>query len=119
MTDLAFCQWQKSGIRNIIKTAAHIVFALKARLMCGIIGAKEHTIMIFETVRDIIANQIGLDKSRITLESDIVNDLGLDSLDVVELIMAIEEEYGLVADDDTVATLKTVGDVVKYIEENK
>lgn len=87
--------------------------------MCGIIGAKEHIIMIFETVRDIIANQIGLDKSRITLESDIIKDLGLDSLGVVELVMEIEDEYGLVADDDTVATLKTVGDVVKYIEENK
>lgn len=87
--------------------------------MCDIIGAKEHTIMIFETVRDIIANQIGLDKSRITLESDIIKDLGLDSLGVVELVMDIEDEYGLVADDDTVATLKTVGDVVKYIEENK
>lgn len=87
--------------------------------MCGIIGAKEHTIMIFETVRGIIANQIGLDKSRITLESDIIKDLGLDSLGVVELVMEIEDEYGLVADDDTVATLKTVGDVVKYIEANK
>lgn len=87
--------------------------------MCGIIGAKEHTIMIFETVRDIIANQIGLDKSRITLESDIIKDLGLDSLGVVELVMEIEDKYGLIADDDTVATLKTVGDVVKYIEENK
>ncbi len=75
--------------------------------------------MIFETVRDIIAKQIGLDKSRITLESDIIKDLGLDSLGVVELVMEIEDEYGLVADDDTVATLKTVGDVVKYIEENK
>lgn len=87
--------------------------------MCGIIGAKEHTIMIFETVRDIIAKQIGLDKSRITLESDIIKDLGLDSLGVVELVMEIEDKYGLVADDDTVATLKTVGDVVKYIEANK
>lgn len=87
--------------------------------MCGIIGAKEHTIMIFETVRDIIANQIGLDKSRITLESDIIKDLGLDSLGVVELVMEIEDKYGLVADDDAVATLKTVGDVVKYIEANK
>lgn len=87
--------------------------------MCGIIGAKEHAIMIFETVRDIIAKQIGLDKSRITLESDIIKDLGLDSLGVVELVMEIEDEYGLVADDDTVATLKTVGDVVKYIEANK
>ncbi len=75
--------------------------------------------MIFETVRDIIANQIGLDKSRITLESDIIKDLGLDSLGVVELVMEIEDKYGLVADDDTVATLKTVSDVVKYIEENK
>lgn len=87
--------------------------------MCGIIGAKEHTIMIFETVRDIIANQIGLDKSRITLESDIIKDLGLDSLGVVELVMEIEDKYGLVADDDVFATLKTVGDVVKYIEANK
>lgn len=119
MSDLAFLSMAKERNSQYIKTAAHIVFALKARRICGIIGAKEHTIMIFETVRDIIANQIGLDKSRITLESDIIKDLGLDSLGVVELVMEIEDKYGLVADDDTVATLKTVGDVVKYIEANK
>ncbi len=74
--------------------------------------------MIFETVRDIIAAQLGMDASKITPESDIINDLGLDSLDIVELVMTLEEKWNIVADDEDIKTLKTVADVVKYIEEN-
>ena len=74
--------------------------------------------MIFETVRDIIATQLGIDTNKIKPESDIINDLGLDSLDIVELVMTLEEKWNIVADDEDIKTLKTVADVVKYIENN-
>ena len=74
--------------------------------------------MIFETVRDIIATQLGMDANNIKPESDIINDLGLDSLDIVELVMTLEEKWNIVADDEDIKTLKTVADVVKYIENN-
>ena len=74
--------------------------------------------MIFETVRDIIATQLGMDANKIKLESDIINDLGLDSLDIVELVMTLEEKWNIVADDEDIKTLKTVADVVRYIENN-
>lgn len=60
--------------------------------------------------------ELGKDRNEVTLESDIIKDLGLDSLDIVTLIMAVEDEYGFTADDDEIVKLKTVGDVVKYIE---
>lgn len=60
--------------------------------------------------------ELGKDRNEVTLESDIIKDLGLDSLDIVTLIMAVEDEYGFTADDDEIVNLKTVGDVVKYIE---
>ena len=74
--------------------------------------------MIFETVREIIATQLGMDANKIKPESDIINDLGLDSLDIVELVMTLEEKWNIVADDEDIKTLKTVADVVKYIENN-
>lgn len=74
--------------------------------------------MIFETVRDIIAAQLGMDASKITPESDIINDLGLDSLDIVDLGMTLEEKWNLIIEDDDMGKIKTVADVVKYIEEN-
>lgn len=61
-------------------------------------------------------NELGKDRNEITLDSDIIKDLGLDSLDIVTLIMAVEDEYGFTADDDEIVSLKTVGDVVSYIE---
>lgn len=74
--------------------------------------------MILDTVKDIIAAQLGIDAGSIKPESDIINDLGLDSLDIVELVMTLEEKWNIVADDDDIKTLKTVADVVKYIEAN-
>ena len=74
--------------------------------------------MIFETVRDIIATQLGMDANKIKPESDIINALGLDSLDIVELVMTLEEKWNIVADDEDIKTLKTVADVVRYIENN-
>ncbi len=72
--------------------------------------------MIFETIKDFIATQLGKNDVDITLESDIINDVGLDSLDIVDLIMEIEDRWGVVADDEDIKTLKTIGDVVSYIE---
>lgn len=72
--------------------------------------------MILEKIKDIMEEELGKDRNKVTLESDIIKDLGLDSLDIVTLIMAVEDEYGFTADDDEIVNLKTVGDVVKYIE---
>ena len=72
--------------------------------------------MILEKIKDIMEEELGKDRNEVTLESDIIKDLGLDSLDIVTLIMVVEDEYGFTADDDEVVNLKTVGDVVKYIE---
>ena len=72
--------------------------------------------MILEKIKDIMEEERGKDRNEVTLESDIIKDLGLDSLDIVTLIMAVEDEYGFTADDDEIVNLKTVGDVVKYIE---
>lgn len=72
--------------------------------------------MILEKIKDILENELGKDINEITLESDIIKDLGLDSLDIVTLIMAVEDEYGFTADDDEIVGLKTIGDVVGYIE---
>lgn len=72
--------------------------------------------MILEKIKDIMEEELGKDRNEVTLESDIIKDLALDSLDIVTLIMAVEDEYGFTADDDEIVNLKTVGDVVKYIE---
>ena len=72
--------------------------------------------MTLEKIKDIMEEALGKDRNEVTLESDIIKDLGLDSLDIVTLIMAVEDEYGFTADDDEIVNLKTVGDVVKYIE---
>ena len=72
--------------------------------------------MILEKIKDIMEEELGKDRNEVTLESDIIKDLGLDSLDIVTLIMAVEDEYGFTADADEIVNLKTIGDVVKYIE---
>ncbi|MBH0254957.1 acyl carrier protein [Helicobacter pylori] len=73
---------------------------------------------LFEKVRSIIADQIGVDASRITLKTEFVRDLGVDSLDVVELIMALEEKFDIEISDEQVEKIVNVGDVVRYIENN-
>ena len=72
--------------------------------------------MILDKIKDIMETELGKNRNDVTLECDIIKDLGLDSLDIVTLIMAVEDEYGFTADDDEIVNLKTVGDVVKYIE---
>ena len=72
--------------------------------------------MIFETVRDALAEQFEIDPSEITPDTDLLNDIGADSLDVVELIMSLEETYGITVSDDDAANLTTVRKIVDYIE---
>ena len=72
--------------------------------------------MVFEKVRDIVVDQLDADENDVTMESSIVDDQGADSLDVVDLVMSIEEEFDVEIPDEEVENIKTVGDIVKYIE---
>lgn len=71
--------------------------------------------MDVEKVKEIIANQLGADEEELTLESSFVDDLNADSLDLVELLVALEEEYDISIPDEDISGLQTVGDVVDYI----
>lgn len=71
---------------------------------------------MFEQVAEILADQLSIPQSKITMESDIVKDLGADSLDVVELLMTLEDKTGKTIPEDKVTDLKTVGDVVAMLE---
>ena len=75
--------------------------------------------MEFEKMRDIIVETLACDAEQVTLEASLADDLGADSLAAVELVMALEEASGITIDDADVVNLKTVGDIVKYLEEHK
>jgi acyl carrier protein len=70
-----------------------------------------------QKVRDIVVEQLGVKAEQVTPEAKFIEDLGADSLDVVELVMALEEEFGNEIPDEEAEKLTTVGDVTKYIEE--
>lgn len=72
--------------------------------------------MIFDKIQAMIAEQMGVAEDDITMDSDIIKDIGADSLDIVEMLMNVENEWGIVIDDSEVADIKTVGDVVSFIE---
>ena len=73
--------------------------------------------MVFDTVKEILIKQLDASEEAITLDTSIIDDLQADSLDVVDLIMALEEEFDLEVPDEDIETIKTVGDLVNYIEE--
>ncbi len=73
---------------------------------------------IFEKVKDIIVEQLGVAENTVTMEASFIDDLGADSLDIVELIMALEEEFDLEIPDTDAEKIVTVNDVVDYIKEN-
>ena len=73
----------------------------------------------FEKVRDIVVEQLGVEADEVTIESTFIDDLGADSLYIVELIMAFEEEFGIEIPDEAAEKIKTVQDVVTYIDQNK
>ena len=73
---------------------------------------------IFEKVKSIILEQLGVTESSVTMEASFIDDLGADSLDIVELIMALEEEFDIEIPDADAEKVVTVGDVVEYIKDN-
>jgi acyl carrier protein len=72
---------------------------------------------VFEKVKGIIVNQLGVQENSVTLEASFIDDLGADSLDIVELVMALEEEFDMEIPDEDAEKVVTVGDVVDYIKE--
>lgn len=75
--------------------------------------------MIFDNVKKLIAEQLMIDESEVTMESDFIADLNADSLDLVQLLILLEKEYGVSFSDEEIKSVKTVGDVVAFIEKNK
>lgn len=75
------------------------------------------TEVIFNKVRNVIVEQLGVDEDIVTMDAAFLDDLGADSLDIVEFVMALEEEFGIEVEDEDVEKISTVRDVVEYIEE--
>ena len=74
--------------------------------------------MVFEKIKDMIAAQLEIDPEKITMESFFVDDLGADSLDVMELIMAFESEFDMEVSEESLENIKQVKDIVEYFEKN-
>ena len=74
--------------------------------------------MVFEKVREIIVEQLGVDKNDVTMDTHLMKDLEADSLDAVEIIMAIEDEYGIEIPDEDAEKFQSVSDLVKFVEAN-
>ncbi len=75
--------------------------------------------MVLEKVKNILANQFDVEEESITPETNIQEDLGADSLDVVDMLMSLEDEFDVEIPDEKIETMRTVADVVAYIEENQ
>ena len=74
--------------------------------------------MVLEKVKAILAEQFDVEEDKVTADSDLQEDLGADSLDVVDLLMSIQDEFGVEVPDDEIENIKTVGSLVSYIEAN-
>lgn len=72
----------------------------------------------FERIRELLAEQLDIDEDKITMDSDILEDFEADSLDVVDMVMSLEDEFGVEIPDEEIENLHTVGDVVRYVEDN-
>ncbi len=73
---------------------------------------------VFDKVKDILCEQLDVEEDAVTMEANIIDDLGADSLDVVDLVMSLEDEFNAEIPDEEVESMKTVGDIVKYLEAN-
>ena len=74
--------------------------------------------MIFEEIKDILAQQLDLDPETIELTSNLASDLGADSLDAIDIVMSLEDQYGIEVPDSVIENMKTVEDIVGFIESN-
>lgn len=72
--------------------------------------------MVFEKVKLLLSEQFSINADSITLDSDLVKDLGADSLDLVQMLITMEKEFGIVFNDDQIQKIKTVEDIINYIE---
>lgn len=75
--------------------------------------------MIFEKVKKMLAEQLGVDENTIREDSLLAEDLGADSLDAIDIVMSIEDEFGIEVPDEVIESMSTVADIVKFIEDNK
>ena len=75
--------------------------------------------MVFDKIKEIIMEQLQVEESEITMDTNLMKDLSADSLDAVEIIMAIEDEFGIEIPDEDAENIQTVQDLVKFVEENK
>jgi len=82
-------------------------------------GKRGGGFMVFDKVKEILVDQLDVNEDSITLESVITDDLGADSLDVVDLVMSLEEEFDVEIPDEDIESIKTVEDIVKFIESKK
>jgi acyl carrier protein len=72
---------------------------------------------IFDKLKELVVDQLGVEEDEVTMEATMQDDLGADSLDLVDLVMSVEEEFGVKVADEDLENIKTVGDIVNYIEE--
>lgn len=72
---------------------------------------------IFDKLKDLVVDQLGVEEDEVTMEASMQDDLGADSLDLVDLVMSVEEEFGVKVADEDLENIKTVGDIVNYIED--
>lgn len=74
--------------------------------------------MVFDKIKEILAEQLDADADEMTMDTNIARDLGADSLDVVELLMSIEDEFEVEIPDEEIENIKTIGDLTEYIQSN-
>lgn len=91
----------------------YFFLVLKDRISHG----KGGFVVVFDKVKAILVDQLDVEEDVVTMEASINDDLGADSLDVADIVMSLEEEFDVEVPDDVLANVKTVGDIVKYIEE--
>ena len=72
---------------------------------------------MFERIREIVADKVGMEEANITMETSFADDLDADSITLFELVMALEDEFNIEIDDESIEQIKTVGDIVNYLEE--
>jgi acyl carrier protein len=75
--------------------------------------------MVFDKIKELIVEQLDVDESMVTMDTDFMKDLEADSLDAVEIILGVEDEYGIEIPDEVAENFTKVSDIVKYVEENK
>ena len=93
--------------------------ALRRRVQHQIIGGRKNRAKeeIFDKLKELVVDQLGVEEDEVTMEASMQDDLGADSLDLVDLVMSVEDEFGVKVADEDLENIKTVGDIVNYIED--